>query len=171
MTTLCPLFKVTWPAVLVLCLVAIEAHAAEQVKLIGCAKVDFETMSNSAHPPNVNYQIWHDLDFCAANENEYLRAMQGVSWAESPTSNFALGPNYMMKAQYTSRKHPLSGYPDLFHHWAGSSDSVIGKVYWIKTAEGNLVKMRIKNFVPYQKQRGIVRDMIIEYVIYFGNFR
>ena len=171
MNTLCPLLRVTLGAVVVLYLVAFEAHAAQQVTLIGCAKFDFETGTDFEHRPNVNHPIWYDLEFCAGNENEYLRAMQGVSWAESPTSNFALGPNYMMEAQYASRKHPLSGYPELFYHWAGSSDSFIGKVYWIKTAEGNLVKMRIKNFVPYQKQRGIIRDMIIEYVIYFGHYR
>ena len=104
--------------------------------------------------------------FCGGNENEYLRALPRVSWADPPTSNFALGQSYMAEAQYTSRKHPVSEYPDLFFNAASASNSLLGKVYWIKTAEGNLVKLRIKNFVPFQKQRGIARDMVIEYVIY-----
>ncbi len=142
------------------------ANAANEVRLVACGKFDFETGTDDQRPPNVSFDIWYDVVFCGGNENEYLRALPKVFWADPPTQNFALGPSFMSEAQYTNRKHPISEYPDLFFNPASSSNSLLGKVYWIKTAEGNLVKLRIKTFLPFQKQRGIARDMVIEYVIY-----
>jgi len=140
--------------------------AANEATLVACARFDFETGTDDQHPPNVSYEIWYDVVFCGGGENEYLRALPRVSWVDMPMRNFALDKNYMAKAQYTSRTNPLTGYPDLFFNAASASNSRLGEVYWIKTAEGKLVKLRIKNFVPFQKQRGIARNMVIEYVIF-----
>lgn len=144
----------------------VASDDAREAKLAGCARFDFETGTDDQRPRNVGFDIWYDIVFCAGQENEYLRALPKVSWAEPPTRNFALDRSHMVQAEFAARKDAISGYPDLFFNAASGSDALLGKVYWIKTAEGNLVKLRIKSFVPPQKRRGVVRDMVIEYVIY-----
>lgn len=139
---------------------------AREASLVGCARFDFETGTDDRQPPNVSFQIWYDVVFCSGSEREYLRALPGVSWVESSTRNFAADRSQMAQAPYARRVHKASGYPDLFFVPAAASPSLIGKVYWIRTAEGNLVKLRIKSFVPLRKERGVARDMAIEYVIF-----
>lgn len=139
------------------------ASAATEVTLSPSAPFDLDTGAQfSTQAPNLKY----DLVFGCGSGNEYLRALNGATWASSMTNNFALGLDTMKQATYAAPRNDFSGYPDLFHNARAQSAEQTGKVYYIQTPEGNLAKIRILRFKAMDPNPQVCRTLILEYELY-----
>jgi hypothetical protein len=148
----------------VLALAVSLSAPSERATLRSFVLFDLDTGSQfSTNATGVNYDL---LFGCSANGNEFLRVLNGASWANSLTNNFALGLDVMRQATYSAPINQFSGYPDLFYGYGRSIEDQIGKVYYVRTAEGSLAKIRISAFRTVDANPRVCRNLEIEYELF-----
>ncbi len=147
-----------------LCLNQSPARASEirAVTLAPWALFDLETgQTLDAEPDN---RAGTDLMWgCGPQEIETLRALSGVAWTLAPDADFAADRQTVRNAPYKTPLHPSSNYPDIFRLPASLTKSQTGRVYFLRTAEGNFAKLRIVGFDPQRKEPAVCRALRIQY--------
>jgi hypothetical protein len=143
---------------------SLQPVSAAEVTLSASSGFDLDTGYSEA----LGY--WHgvayDLVFsCGPQGHEYLRALGNASWAASPNNDFSAGPEVLRAATYAAPRNTSSGYPDLFHTRRDFVPTV-GTVYFVRTTEGNLAKMRIAGYQAVDSNPYVCRHLRIEYVLY-----
>jgi hypothetical protein len=110
----------------------------------------------------------YDLVFgCGLNGEEFLRALTGTSWVRSPNDDFTVGPEILRQAQYAAPTDAASGYPDLFRVASrASANEKVGTVYFVRTSDHNLAKVRIAGYQAVDPNPMVCRQLRIEYVLY-----
>ena len=74
----------------------------------------------------------------------------------------------MKQASFSAPINPASGYPDLLYFSSNLSQQQRGTVFYVKTSEGNLARLRIEGFDPPVKQPAICRNLKIKYEVFIA---
>ena len=140
-------------------LFAISLYSQREVILLPCSGFDLDT-DYSEHLGQKE-GAKSDLVFCQGGGNEYLRAENGTRWAIPITNNYALGLDWIQKAEYNAPINQFSGYPDIFFEARGYGPD-IGTVYYLRTSEGNYAIIRINNYITTDPNPQVCRQLIQE---------
>ena len=130
---------------------------------------DFDLETGHSTQKGQNPAAKHDLTWgCGPNEVEFLRALTGVTWAVPAKKSFDVGLSTMKQASFYA---PIdgTGYPNLFRVPANAMQQLVGTVYYVATAEGNLARLRIVGCDPPVKKPMICRNVKIEYEVFIAD--
>lgn len=98
--------------------------------------------------------------------HEYLRALNKAAWSDIGVVNFEdIKYREIRDARYSSPKNNKSGYPDLFYAY-GSGVPRVGYVFFIKTIEGNVAKIRIQDYKSFNNNPAVVRNIVFKYEVF-----
>lgn len=109
---------------------------------------------------------WDLLFGCGPQGEEYLRALDGVSWHEVGVADFGeIKYRDIRDADYIVRENLQTGYNDIFFMHR-SNVPTNGFTYFIKTPEGNVAKFQIVDYNFLESNPMACRDMNIRYEVF-----
>ncbi len=137
----------------------------EQTTLLrGLDRIDFESGKKSSNPQSD--REWDLLFVCGPNRFEGLRALGDSYWHEKGVADFQqTGYRELRDANYNKVKNPNTGNFDFYYAHMSNVPS-INHIFFIKTTEGNIVKLQILDYELYDNNPDVCRNMKIKYEVF-----